>query len=237
MTNRFQALLLTSAIILAGCSPMGSLDEFSHFQVNPANFVDTIDNPYFPHIPGAKYVYEGQTEDGVERTILDVLDRKKLVAGIKTTVMRDRVYQEGQIVEDTFDYFAQDKSGNVWYFGEDVKNYEDGALVDTDGSWLAGVGGAVPGIVMYATPAAHIGETYNQEMLRGIAEDKGKVLASGLSLSVPFGTFHNVVKTFNFTPLDAESKEYKYFAAGVGEIKTVDLLTGEEAELVTYTTR
>ena len=111
--------------------------------INPADFVVAVDNPYFPLIPGTRYVYEGMTEDGLERIEIEVLSETKDVVGVATTAMRDTVYVDGEMIEDTFDWFAQDKDGKVWYFGERVSNYENGELVDEAGSWEAGVDGAL----------------------------------------------------------------------------------------------
>jgi len=203
--------------------------------IDPADFVDVVDNPYFARIPGMQWVYDEQTSDGAERVELSVLPEKREVMGVQTTVMRDTVSLDGTVIEDTYDYFAQDKDGNVWYFGEDVSNYENGTLKDKHGSWEAGVDGAVPGIVMFGDVAAHVGETYQQELYAGQAEDKAILLSSTAVLTTPYGTFKDVVMTYDFTPLDPEAQEVKFFAADVGEVKSVNLLTGEEAFLVDFT--
>ena len=130
-------------------------------EIDPADFVDVINNPYFPITPGAKYIYEGETEDGLERIEVEILAETRDVMGVTTTVIRDTVYLDGELIEDTFDWYAQDKEGNVWYFGEDSKEYENGAVVNTKGSWEAGVDGAQPGLIMPANP--QVGQTYRQE--------------------------------------------------------------------------
>lgn len=202
--------------------------------INPADFVDVIDNPYFPRIPGTKYVYEGKTQDGLERIEIEILRETRQVMGITATVMRDTVYLNGELIEDTYDWFAQDKAGNVWYLGEDVKNYENGQLKDTAGSWEAGVDGALPGIIMYADHAAHIGETYRQEYYQGEAEDMAELLSVSESVTVPYGSFDNVVQTKDYTPLEPGLLEHKYYAQGIGVVKTVNLNTGEEVVLVEF---
>lgn len=204
-------------------------------EMSPDNFVTTIDNPYFPRIPGARYVYEGQTADGLERVELEILTETRQIMGIQATIMHDVVYLNGELIEETFDWFAQDKEGNVWYLGEDVDNYENGVLTDHDGSWEAGVDGALPGIVMFANPAEHIGETMRQEYYAGIAEDAADLLSITQKVAVPFGSFDHVLQTYDYTPLDADAQEHKFYAAGIGEIRTVDLLTGEETVLIEYT--
>jgi hypothetical protein len=197
----------------------------------PNLFVDCVDNPYFPLIPGSVYEYEAVTDEGTETIIVTVTDRTKRVSGIQATVVRDVVTLEGVLVEDTFDWFAQDKRGNVWYLGEDVSNYEDGQFVDKEGSWEAGVNGAVPGIIMLDRPFA--GDIYRQEFLEGEAEDMAAVLSLNNRVSVPYGTFNNVLKTLDYNPLDGEL-EHKFYAPDVGLIKTVNLETNETEELISF---
>ena len=141
-----------------------------------------------------------------------------------------------EMVEDTFDWFAQDKDGNVWYFGEDVSNYEDGELADKDGSWEAGVDGALPGIVMYADPATHIGETYRQEYYQGEAEDMAQVVSLGESVSTASGDYENCLMTKEWTPLEPGFSEHKYYAPGIGMVLEAIVEGGEgEMELVDTT--
>jgi hypothetical protein len=140
-------------------------------------------------------------------------------------------------VEETFDWYAQDKDGNVWYLGEEVDNYENGALVDHAGSWEWGKDGALPGVIMWADPSAHMNEDYYQEYYAGEAEDQGRVLSMSESIGVPFGPFQNIVQTHDFSALDPELDEHKYYAAGIGLIKEVNLTTGEEVVLVEFTTQ
>ncbi len=125
---------------------------------------------------------------------------------------------------------AQDKEGNVWYFGEDVDNYEEGKLVNHDGSWKAGVDGAKPGYWIKANPMK--GETYRQEYYKGEAEDMVQVVATNVKVKVPYGTFTGCVKTYDYTPLDPESRENKYYCPGVAAlVLEVDLTTDEKLEL------
>lgn len=200
--------------------------------IDPAEFVAVIDNPYMPLTPGVTRIYESETADGLERIEVTTLDETREVMGIIATVVRDTVTLNGQLIEDTYDWFAQDAAGNVWYLGETVDNYEDGVLVDHDGSWEAGVDGAQPGIVMYADPLAHIGETYRQEYYAGEAEDMGKVLGGVETLSVPFGIFENVIQTEDWTPLEPGLREYKFYARDVGVIRELNPDTSEAVELI-----
>jgi len=215
----------------------GSAEAYT-VDINPADFADVIDNPYFPRIPGTRYVFEGETEEGLERIEIETLRETREVLGIEATVVRDSVYLDGDLIEDTFDWFAQDKDGNVWYLGEDVDNYENGELIDHAGSWQAGVNGALPGIIMYADPAAHIGETYRQEYYEGEAEDMAEVLSLSESESVPYGSFDNLLVTREWTPLDPDVVEHKYYAPGVGVILEVMVEGGSErVELVEIQTQ
>ena len=200
--------------------------------VNPDDFGGPIDNPYMPLTPGVTRIYESRTADGLERTEVTVLNETRQVMGIMTTVVRDTVTLDGVLIEDTFDWFAQDEVGNVWYFGEVVDNYEDGVLTDHAGSWEAGIDGAQPGIVMFADPLAHAGEPYRQEYFPGEAEDMGRVVGAAGPLTVPFGSFDDVVQTEDWTPLEPDVREAKYYAHGVGVIKEANLATGEVVELV-----
>jgi len=119
--------------------------------IDSADFVTEIDNLYFPLKPGTTFIYRGETEEGVQRNEVVVTNQTKTILGVLTTVVWDRVWDEDdELVEETYDWYAQDKDGNVWYFGEDSKEYESGVVVSTAGSWEAGVDGAKPGIIMEA---------------------------------------------------------------------------------------
>jgi hypothetical protein len=201
-----------------------------------ADFVDVVDNPYFPLPPGGKWEYEIRLANGNKQTdTLEVLKETRNVNGVQATVVRDTVSVGNQPVEDTFDWFAQDKYGNVWYVGESVDNYIAGVLVSHTGSWEWGVDGALPGIIMWADPSAHINEEYRQEYYIGRAEDMGQVLSVNESLTVPFGSFDQVVKTFDFSALETNAKEYKFYAPGTGLIKELDLNSNEEMVLLKFT--
>lgn len=193
-----------------------------------------IDNPYMPFIPGMKWVYEGQTDEGLERQVVEVLGETRMINGVEATVVRDTVYMNDEIKEDTYDWYAQDKDGNVWYLGEFTTTFENHQPVDTHGSFEWGVDGALPGIVMFADPSAHINETYKQELYIGEAEDTATLLQVNNSLTVPYGSFSNVVKTFEFTPLEPFVREHKFYAADIGFVKQVNLRTGETLELVEF---
>ncbi|WP_342303874.1 hypothetical protein [Methanolobus sp. ZRKC5] len=194
--------------------------------IDPANFVEEIDNQYLPLKPGTTFVYEGETEEGTERNVVFVSPQKKVVMGVTTTVVEDRVWENGELVEETYDWFVQDKDGNVWYFGEDSNDYEDGEIVSTAGSWEAGVDGAEPGIIMKANP--QVGDDYQQEYYEGEAEDMAEVLSLDESVSVEYGSFDNCLQTKEWTPLEPGIEEHKYYASGVGLLLEVAVTEGDE---------
>ena len=185
-------------------------------QIDPSDFVEGIDNPYMPFEPGTTLVYEGVSEDEKETVTVFVTDKTKEILGITATVVRDVVTVEGQIAEKTFDWYAQDRYGNVWYLGEDSKEYEDGKPVSSAGSWEAGVDRAKPGIVMLGDP--RVGDRYRQEFYKGEAEDFGQVLTLDESVDVPHGSFDDVLVTKDWTPLEPKVLENKYYARGVGVV-------------------
>lgn len=203
-------------------------------EIDPAEFTTRIDNPYLPLLPGAHWTYEGTTEDGeIERIEVTVTDDRRTVAGVETVVVHDVVSIEGEVIEDTFDWFAQDAQGNVWYFGEDSTEY-DGDEASKAGSWEAGVDGARPGIVMLADPA--VGDAYREEFYEGEAEDMAEIAALDGSAETPYGAFDELVVTINWTPLEPDIVERKYYAAGVGVVsEEVEQGPDEVVVLVEYT--
>ena len=198
-------------------------------ELDPADFVATIDNPYLPLVPGSRWTYEETNGDGeTEDIAIVVQDETREIAGISARVVRDTVTLDGVLVEDTHDWYAQDTEGNVWYLGEEVDNYDDqGELVDHDGSFEHGVDGAIGGIVMLADP--QVGDAYRQEYYPGEAEDLGEVVRTGETVSVPFGDFEDVLVTRDWNPLEPEVIEEKWYAPGVGLVREVKVAgdTGE----------
>jgi len=193
--------------------------------IEPANFVSGIDNPYFPLTPGTTFIYEAETEDGLARNVTFVTHETKLILGVTCTVVQDTVTLDGRIEEDTEDWFAQDADGNVWYFGEFTTAYEyddQGNQTGTsnEGSWEAGVEGALPGIVMQADPQP--GESYRQEFLEGEAEDMAKVLRLNASVSVQYDDFEDCLETKEWTPLELGHVEQKFYAPGVGLVLVLE---------------
>ena len=202
--------------------------------LDPADFVDGVDNPYLPFVPGTTWHYEGTDDGEVEIDDVKVLDERKDVLGISAVVVQDTVKDaDGNVLEDTLDWYAQDRDGNVWYLGEETAEYENGKVTSTKGSWEAGVDNAYAGIVMPADPTA--GHAYRQEYYAGEAEDLGEILEVGAGpRTVAAGTYENLLVTRDWNPLDPEVVEEKTYAPGIGMIYEVKVEGGEaEVELVT----
>jgi hypothetical protein len=187
--------------------------EAYHPTIVPADFTTKITNPYMPLEPGTALTYEGAGE----LNVFNVTDRTREVMGVTTVVVRDKVYEDGQLAEDTEDWFAQDSAGNVWYFGEATAECDGTRVVNHDGAWEAGVDGAEPGIVMLANP--EIGDYYRQEYLHGEAEDVARVVRLNATITNPLGTYRNVVITEDFTKLEPDIIEHKKYAPGVGVVE------------------
>jgi hypothetical protein len=212
---------VTGALALVGSASgaTGSLPQGSEpVSLNPADFTTKVTNPYFPLVPGTRLIYREQALDGTDqRQVVHVTKRRKLIAnGITARVVRDVVTENGQPVEKTSDWYAQDKAGNVWYLGEDTTAYENGKPVSTHGSFEAGVEGAQPGVIMPASP--QVGLTYRQEYYAGHAEDWGKILSLDEQAEVPFGHFTDVLMTKDINPLEPRLVEYKFYARGIGPV-------------------
>jgi hypothetical protein len=202
--------------------------------LDPANFVDVIDNPYLPFQPGMRWVYEGESDGEAERIEVVVTGDRRDIQGISATVVRDTVHVAGELVEDTYDWFAQDAEGNVWYVGEDSTSYEPDGTTSKDGSWEYGVDGALPGIVMLADPS--VGDSYRQEFYPDEAEDLGEVISVDETKTIGIGEYTDVVVTEDWNPLDPETIENKYYAPGVGKIYSEHTRGDPETvELVEFT--
>jgi hypothetical protein len=196
---------------------------------DPDNFVRVVDNRFFPLKPGTRFVYFGEEDGEAEKNVTVVTHDRKDILGISAIVVLDQVFVHGELKEKTFDWYAQDKNGNVWYLGEDTKEFEDGKVVSTEGSWEAGVDGAEAGIIMPAHP--QVGQRYRQEFFVGEAEDEARVVAVGLDINVPYGSFHNCLRTQEFTRLEPGVVEAKFYCPNVGFVKARGL-EGPPARLV-----
>jgi len=235
---RWSLVLVVVAMLVAAvaCKPAPSPTPTptpSH-KINPADFSSVINNQYFTLTPGTTFIYQGKTGGGNETNEVYVSHQTKKILGVTCIEVRDRVTIDNELAEETFDWYAQDKNGNVWYFGEAAKEYKKGAVIGTKGSWEAGVGGAEPGIIMEAKPK--IGDSYRQEYYKGEAEDMAEVLSLSESATVPYGSFQNCLKTKDFSQLEPSVIENKYYAPGVGMVLSVMIKGGSDRlELVSIT--
>ena len=214
----------------ASCQKLGP-DRYDP-PIDPTNFTTTIDNPYFPLVPGTTFTY--LTPNGAIKDVFAVTHDTRAIDGVTCVQVHDSVYTDSVLTEDTLDFFAQDTEGNVWYFGENTAEFEEGLLATIEGSFLSGVNNDKPGIIMRAHPAP--GDFYRQEFSLGNAEDYAETLNLNSRVVVPYGRFNNCLKSQETTPLEPDALEDKYYAPGVGNVLTVDLVTGERDELVSITT-
>jgi hypothetical protein len=199
--------------------------------VNPADFVRFVTNPFLPFRPGTVLTYRGVKDGEVQVEHLTVLHRTRRILGVRTTVVLDVSRHAGRLLERTHDWYAQDKRGNVWYFGEATTAYGPNGQRDTEGSWQAGVHGAVPGIVMQADPQAP--DAYRQEFWRGHAEDMAWVVHRGGSVRVPYGEVHHVLLSLEWTRLEPSVIDRKYYAKGIGIVREASASgPNETSELV-----
>jgi hypothetical protein len=242
------ALATLVAAVLAGCggssgggSPSTTGSRLApikgHYSpsIDPADFGAPIDNPYLPLNPGTTFRYRGVGDDGKtpELNTVAVTHRTKRIMGIDAVVVLDQVFSAGRPEERTFDWYAQDKQGNVWYFGEDSSNYEHGRWVRDEGSWEAGLGSGKPGIIMLAHPKR--GDAYRQEYSPGHAVDQARVVGSGGPVTVPYRSFARTLAIREYSSIDKQF-ERKYYARGVGVIKEQALTASKErSELVRVT--
>ena len=190
------------------------------FPTSASGWVSGLSNPYLAFARGRVFNYRSETPDGVETTVTEVTRGTKTIQGVVTTVVHDQVSLDGSLIEDTFDWYAQDTEGNVWYFGEDSKQIDHGVVLGTLGSWEAGVNGAQAGIVMLANPK--VGVKYQQEFAAGVAEDAARVSSLSKSVQVPYGAFDDCLQTFETTALDKTDRAYKYYSPGIGLLLTTE---------------
>ena len=192
----------------------------------PAKWAAEVTNPYFPLPKGMTYRFSGKTKDGLETGTVEVLLKARMVNGVAATAVRDRVYLDGKLIEETEDWYAQAADGSVWYLGEDSKELKDGRVLSSEGSWEWTVKGALPGIVMWADPAAHVGEKYLQEYLKGEAEDFATVVSVGQEIVVPSGKYSGCITTDDSSNLEPGVVETKTYCPRVGFV--LETVPGKE---------
>jgi hypothetical protein len=204
---------------VAATAAESALPEF-----DPEDFVRRVTNPLFPLPLGTRLIYRGTEDRLPERVVTDVTWEHKTILGVPVVVVLDRVFLNGELKEKTFDWYAQDEDGNVWYFGEDTKEFEHGRVVSTAGSFEAGKHGARAGVIMRAHPK--LGQITAQEFAPGVAEDKGRVLDLDATVTVPYGTLRHCLKQAEFTALEPAALEYKYYCPGIGVVRERDVRGG-----------
>lgn len=220
-------LFLCVMLITLGLVPIHQVQAQTK-DINPDDFVDVIDNPFFPAVPGTSFIYKMGLAQGSEIITITITHEKKQILGVSTTVFGETQTIDGILDELSNNWFAQDKKGNVWYFGEDVKIYKDGEVVSTEGSWESGVNNAMPGIIMEANPM--VGDSYAQENAPEIANDWASVESLNEIVSIPLGTFNNWLYTKEWSTLEPGAFGYKYYAPGLGFV--LELIGEERTELI-----
>jgi hypothetical protein len=205
--------------------------------LNPADFTTDVDNPYFPLPVGAQWRIRVTDQEGlVQHEVITVTDKTKRIAdGVTARVVSDIVRQDGKVVENTDDWYAQDPDGNVWYFGENTADIDPKTgKADRSGSFEAGKNGADAGIAMLAHPEA--GMTYREEYYKGHAEDRSRVLALGQQAEVPAGHYTDVLLTEDYSPIEPDVLELKLYAKGIGQVLAPTVSGGSEREeLISFT--
>jgi len=203
------------------------------FELDPADFTTEIDNRYWPMKPGTRWTYRELDDEGRTLTVVTTVssETKKLANAITARVVRDTVTEDGEVVEDTFDWYAQDSKGNIWYLGEDTAEFEEGAVTTRSGSWEAGVDGALAGVAIPADPVDDM--QYRQEYYAGEAEDVGEVLSTEEQAQVPAGHYLNALLTKDTSALEPNVLEYKLYAPSVGPVLTLGVSrAGDREELL-----
>ena len=196
--------------------------------IDPAHFVSGVTNPFFPLVPGTVFTYD-VVETG-EHVVVTVTSDTIVAKGVTCMIVHDVASVNDVVAEDTFDYYAQDDTGTVWYFGEDTTAI-DGGMTSKEGSWEGGVDGGQPGIIALGTP--HVGDSYRQEFLAGEAEDEGEVVSLDATITVPFGSFTGCMETRDFTALEPDTEEHKYYCPGTGQVEAHTTKGGAEHEQLT----
>jgi hypothetical protein len=203
----------------AGSCPLPVFGPGSSYRphIDPAAFTAQVDNPWFPQPPGRTLVYAGSKDGKAAVDVVVPSHRTRVVAGVRTRIVEDRLYLDGRLEERTADYYAQDRCGNVWYFGEDTAQLDEhGRVVDSSGSFLAGVDGAQPGVVMQARP--QLGRPFRQEWYRGQAEDVFAAIDLDTPITVPYGSFRHALRTRETTALEPGVVDNKLYVRGIGEV-------------------
>jgi hypothetical protein len=240
MSKRFRVASITAALVLSltGVASAWAVAPRSHglpendepFQIDPARFTTQIDNRYWPMEPGMRWTYEETDAGGALLNVVVTVtsETKEIANGVTARVVRDTVTDDGTVVEDTFDWYAQDADGNIWYLGEDTAEFENGKVTSRGGSFEAGVDGALPGVAVPATPA--VGLRYRQEYYAGEAEDQGEVLSVGEQVEVRAGHYTDVLMTKDTNPLEPKVLEFKFYAPDIGPVLAISVSGSSDRE-------
>lgn len=219
-------LFMACLLVLAACDTVRPHSDIEFFgtpvPLNATQFPATIEfsNPLFPLIPGTVKRFESDTVDGQVLMVVEVTDDKRAISGINATIVREQEWLNGERFEESEILYAQDVDGNVWYLGEVEWAIENGVIVAKEESWQTGQDGASAGIIMWAKPK--LGSIYYQEYLPGIAEDVGEVLSLNEIVDVQYAVFQNCIMTREFSAIEPEEMEYKFFCPGIGHVLTTD---------------
>jgi hypothetical protein len=206
-------LLALAAISCGGDDENGDSPEPARQGIDPAGYTAKVDHPLVPLASVRSTRFKGRENETRTGVVTRVLERTRRVAGVEVAVVDVREFEDGELVEHTEDYYAQDREGNVWYFGEKVDDVENGKVVGHEGQWYAGQNGAKPGLFMPAKPK--LGQRFEQERAPGVAEDRSKVEALDVEVGIAAGSFEGCIKTRDFAPLDKRT-ELKLYCPGVG---------------------
>jgi hypothetical protein len=201
-----------------------------------AGFVASVDNPWFPLVPGTTFVYRGVKDGEPSRDVVHVTGRTRVIDGVRCTAVTDLLYESGRLAERTTDWYAQDRGGTVWYFGEDTAELDRaGRVTSREGSWLAGVHGARAGVFMPARPRA--GQSFRQEYLRGHAEDHFRVLRLNGLAHTPAVDSSRALLTKEWTPLEPGVVDHKLYVKGVGLVEERTVRGGDERHVLVSRSR
>jgi hypothetical protein len=234
--TRMLVAVVAAAALLAGCgssgsAPTGTTARSGLGRSVPSHFASRIDNPWFPLLRGMTWIYRGVKDGEPSRDVVTVPGQTKMIDGVRCTAVRDRLYLRGRLEERTIDWYAQDASGNVWYFGEATAELKpDGTVKSTEGSWQAGVDGAQPGVFMTADPRT--GQTFRQEFYKGQAEDHFQVLDLAATVKTPAVSSNEALLTKEWTPLEPGVLDHKLYVRGFGTVKEQTVKGGDERNIL-----
>jgi hypothetical protein len=202
--------------------------------LHPSDFVRRVDNPFFPLKPGSKWFYRGKDDVGHFADRMHVRHKRKTILGVHATIVHDVVLRHGKPREVTDDWYAQDKHGNVWYFGENTKELDrHGHVTTREGSFKAGRDGARPGLFMPGDPK--VGQSARQEFYKGHAEDHFKILDLNAKVSTAYVSSRHALRTKEWTPLEPGIVDNKYYVRGIGDVKEKTVKGGlERLQLVHF---